>query len=58
MVSMLAPLTAQEIFSKAGVLSILSKETEHYETEPVDRAYVRLFAHEVEDYFRSAVAAG
>ena len=51
------PLSPQELFSKAGVLAIIGMETNSFvEPENIERAYIRFFACEVEDYFRSTIA--
>jgi hypothetical protein len=49
-------LTIDELFAKANVLSVIWSQ-EDPGNDPIEGAYARLFARELEDYARSAGAA-
>jgi hypothetical protein len=48
------PLSREELFAKAGVMSIIGMETDSFkQPENVECAFIRFFAREVEDYLRA-----
>jgi hypothetical protein len=47
------PLLREELFAKAGVLSIMAEPGGTFNPEPNEQTFVRLFAAEVEDYLRA-----
>jgi hypothetical protein len=49
-------LSREEMRAKAGVLSIIGKNTTEFTiTEKIEGAYIRCFALELDDYFREAI---
>jgi hypothetical protein len=52
------PMKREELFAKAGVLGIMADPGGTFNPDPMEQAFVRFFAQEVEDYLRAQGAGG
>jgi hypothetical protein len=52
------PMNREELFAKAGVLGIMADPGGTFNPDPMEQAFVRFFAREVEDYLRAQGPGG